>query len=367
MEDQTKPVDDSVNGGNTPGEPQPPVPTRALASVTRQLPALSQPRRLSTETKAQREQIAALVSALGDTSHPLHVEAVRDLVAIGDPAVPALSEALNPRRPWLTSFRAAEALGQIGDGHATGPLIEALRHPNSNVRWGAVAALAAIGDARALLELRRVARNDRGRTTWGESVAGGAQSALDQMQSQNVLLRSAELLKTAVACVLMLVGLVFAWSVITTLRDELGRVGREPVDAVVVAPLVRTAVPTTPPQAVPTPLLQPTALPTPEAPAATTEITGTVLTTGNVRTLPSRESGQRIGIVSVGDEVVFISMSPDQAWYRVRLGSRRSPGSQISSADGSGWVISTVLSPPNQTVVVEQPPLPTATLPSPTP
>ena len=54
--------------------------------------------------------------------------------------VPALNEALNPHRPWLSAYRAAEALGQIGDGRAAGPLLDALRHPNSNVRWSAVRA-----------------------------------------------------------------------------------------------------------------------------------------------------------------------------------------------------------------------------------
>ena len=29
--------------------------------------------------------------------------------------MPALNEALSANRPWLTSYRAAEALGQIGD------------------------------------------------------------------------------------------------------------------------------------------------------------------------------------------------------------------------------------------------------------
>ncbi|HEX9370939.1 MAG TPA: HEAT repeat domain-containing protein, partial [Roseiflexaceae bacterium] len=221
---------------------------QGLAKATRQLPATTTAPAATRRTEARaaqqiaRERIATLIAALGDPSNPLHQGAIDDLVAIGEVAVPALNEALSPARPWLTSYRAAEALGQIGDGRAAGPLLEALRHPNSNVRWSAVRALAVVGDARALLELRRVAREDRGKTSWGESVAGAAQSALNQMQSQNMLLRGADLIKTAVACVLMLVALIVAWKVIGDLRAELGKVGLEPVAASVFAP-APTAVP----------------------------------------------------------------------------------------------------------------------------
>ncbi|HEX5691326.1 MAG TPA: HEAT repeat domain-containing protein, partial [Roseiflexaceae bacterium] len=129
---------------------------QSLAKSTRQLTTPAPTKRAVTQaaSAALRERINSLVGALGDPNHPLHHQALDDLVAIGAPAVPALNDALNPNRPWLTAYRAAEALGQIGDGRAAGPLLDALRHPNSNVRWGAVRALAIVGDARALLELR---------------------------------------------------------------------------------------------------------------------------------------------------------------------------------------------------------------------
>src|SRR5438876_475726 len=91
-----------------------------------------------------------------------------------------------------------------GAGRAEEALLDALHHPNSNVRWSAVRALAVVGDARALLELWRVAREDHSKTSWGESVAGAAQSVLDQMQSRHMILRGIDLIKTAVACVVML-------------------------------------------------------------------------------------------------------------------------------------------------------------------
>jgi hypothetical protein len=324
----------------------------ALVQLTKQLAGTPTQRGVTAETRAQKEQIANLIQALGDPTHELHPVAVRQLIAIGAPAVPALSEALQPNRSWLTSYRAAEALAQLADGRATDALIEALHHTNSNVRWGAVTALAAIGDARAFLELRHIAREDRSKTSWGESVAGAAQSALDQMRGQNVLLRSGELLKTALACVAMLVGLILAWSVVNTLREELARFGREPIPAL---PSVVRPNPVRTPVAQPTPL--PAAAPANDqaqpTPLVTEGFNSRVLTTGNVRLQPSRDLGERIGTVYVGTDVIILASTADQQWYRVRLGQRTN-GSQINSPDGTGWVVATVLSPPEGTVPVEQ-------------
>ena len=341
---------------------------QGLAKVTRQLPAVPVTASRRTDARAvqqaTRERIASLIVALGDPSNPLHQHAVDDLVAIGEAAVPALNEALNPNRPWLTSYRAAEALGQIGDGRAAGPLLEALRHPNSNVRWSAVRALSVVGDARALLDLRRVARDDRGKTSWGESVAGAAQSALNQMQSQNILLRGADLIKTAIACVLMLVALIIAWEIVGNLRTELRQVGHEPVDPGVIAPLApapaQTADPLRqPPQAQPEPTAPATALPTLQAVA---EITGTARVTGNVRAFPIQNQNNRIGGITEGDEVIFLSRTPDGQWYRVRLGQRHANGSKINDPDGNetGWVRSSLLSEPPADIPVEQIVAPTA-------
>jgi hypothetical protein len=341
-----------------------------LARTTRPLPSLQERRAGATvASSAQRERIAVLINALSEADHPLHQSAAEDLVALGDAAVPALNEALRPTRPWLTSYRAAEALGQIGDGRAAGPLMEALRHPNSNVRWSAIRALASVGDARTILELRRVAREDRSKTSWGEPVAGAAQSALDQMQSRNLLMRGADLIKTAVACVLMLVSLIVAYSVVTSLRAELDTVGRLPEGGSAPAVIVSTARPTDTPE--------PTLEPQPTLPAAVAEVTatltlegggalsGTIITSGNVRAQPARGDNV-IGAVSEGDEVVFVSGSPDGEWYRVRLGERVAAGSRISSDDGTGWVARSLLTEPPLAVPIEPvsellPPTPEAT------
>jgi hypothetical protein len=340
-----------------------------FSSITRQWPRQRPPDvarrpaeqaapRTSVST-ATRERIAVLVAALGDPAHAMHQQAVQELVTIGDAAVPALNEALNPRRSWLTNYRAAEALGQIGDGRATGPLIEALHNPNSNVRWGAVRALAAIGDARALLELRRVAREDQGKTSWGEPVAGAAQSAIEQMRAQNVLLRGAELVQTAIACVLMLVALILAWSVVTSLRAELQTFGHETItpitrsQALAQANAEGTAVPAVAGEATAAPATpEPTAAPTA---TAQPQVTGKVRSTANVRASPSVSGGERIGIVNAGDDVIFVATTPDRSWYKVRLGQQTANGSRIDSADGTGWVSSSLLSAPDGNVPVEQP------------
>ena len=372
MDEQETHTDTHANGAAQPETPPADTPasdhTRVgpvlfgTPKLTRQLPKLTAPLAMNTPSAARRneqraaqqaarERIAALVQALGDPANPLHQGALDDLVALGPAAVPALNEALGPSRPWLTAFRAAEALGQIGDGRAAGPLLEALRHPNSNVRWGAVRALAVVGDARALLELRRVARDDRGKTSWGEPVAGAARSALNQMQSQNMLLRGADLIKTAVACVLMLVALIVAWKVVGDLRTQLQQVGFEQVDPSVFAAPAPTAAPQAAPQTLPD--QAPTAEPT-VAPEQL--ITGTVRASANVRAFPDVASGDVIGRISEGDGVVFLGATADGQWYRIRLGERYAASSRITSASGEGWVSRSLLSQPDGTVPVDSAP-----------
>jgi HEAT repeats/Bacterial SH3 domain len=375
---QNQPPDE----GQSPEEPGGRTNTivQSLANITRPVTTVTDRERRAPAqavNAALRERINTLLSSLGDPTHPLHQRAVDDLVSIGPAAVPQLCEALNPQRPWLTAYRAAEALGRIGDGRAAGPLLDALRHSNSNVRWSAVRALATVGDARALIELRRVARGDLGKTSWGESVGGAAQSVLDQMQGQNVLLRGADLLKTAVACVFMLVALILAWTFMTALRSELDELGQ----IVVVedrSPIVRTALPTIP---VPTALPRPTAaaIPTPDVatPAATAPagVAGIspdgpltiVVASGNVRAQPTRGQNNVIGAINEGDEVILVASTPDQQWYRIALGPQRSGSSRIDTPDQTGWVARSLLSAITGEVPVEELQLPTATPAAPEP
>ncbi|HMQ31632.1 MAG TPA: HEAT repeat domain-containing protein [Chloroflexaceae bacterium] len=321
-----------------------------------------------------REHLAALVEALGDTAHPLHAAAVDELVAIGAPAVSAICEALGPGKPWLTVYRAAEAAGRIGDGRAVGPLIQALNHPNSNVRWSAVRALTQIGDMRALLELRRVAQGDQGRTSWGEPVAGTAQSALAEIGRRSVWGQSLELVKTAVVAVLMILSLILAFSVVTTLRGELDRFGRIipgqtdlPTFTLPTAAPRPTEQPRQPtaaaaPTADPAVASDPAAAPTTDgavpglaptsAVAATGALTGTVRQDANVRPLPNTNN-QPVGRVGPGDAIVFLAESPDGNWFLVRLDESGSPRGAINSADGTGWINQALVTPPEGELPVQ--------------
>jgi len=75
-------------------------------------------------------------------------EAAGALIRIGAPAVEPLIQALKDKDPVIR-FGAADALGEIGDRRAVGPLIEALN--DIGVRWRAATdALGKIGDHRAV-------------------------------------------------------------------------------------------------------------------------------------------------------------------------------------------------------------------------
>lgn len=357
-----------------------------LDRLTRRLPG-AQTRRARPlrpgRASPPREQIAALIDALGDTSHPLHASAVDELAAIGPAAVPALCEALSPNRPWLTIYRAAEAAGRIGDGRASGPLIQALNHPNGNVRWSAVRALTQVGDMRAVLELRRVAQNDQGRTSWGEPIAGTAQSALGEIGRRSVWGQSLELIKTAVVAVMMILALILAFSVVSTVRDELDRFG-------LIIPGQTELPQFTLPTAEPEPTLAPLAEPAPVEDAtvagptiepvlapttagnagaalgATSGITGTVRQDANVRPAPGTDN-QPVGRVSLGDTIVFVARSADSQWYLIRLGAEPATGSAINSPDGTGWVNQALVTPPEGELPVQEPALPTPAVPTATP
>ncbi|MFV9507389.1 MAG: HEAT repeat domain-containing protein [Oscillochloridaceae bacterium umkhey_bin13] len=362
-------------------EPVPPEPTPTEAMVpvaperaTRRLNGDDTRRaRVSRPLKTvpTREQTAALVAALGDMTHPLHITAVDELVALGPDAAPALNAALHPDQPWLTIYRAAEAAGRIGDGRTASALIQALNHPNSNVRWGAVRALTQIGDVRALFELRRVAQHDQGRTTWGESVAATAQASLNELGRRSVWGQSLELIKTATAAILMVAALIFAFSTVSTLRAEIDRFGRViPGQNDLPLLILPTAVPRSSiaPQPTRAAALQPTALaeptaqalqPTAELPALAptgaaplgSGLLGLVTRDANVRPLPNTDN-QPIGRLATGDEIQFIAQTSNGEWFRISL---RSSGAQINSPDGTGWISQSLVTPPTGTLPIEDP------------
>ncbi|HTB81679.1 MAG TPA: HEAT repeat domain-containing protein [Opitutaceae bacterium] len=74
------------------------------------------------------EAVEILTSFLASKSDDISREAIGALARIGTPAVPSLIARLNDPQAQLRAS-AAEALGQIGDGRAVGPLIACLKHP----------------------------------------------------------------------------------------------------------------------------------------------------------------------------------------------------------------------------------------------
>ncbi|NJN15886.1 MAG: SH3 domain-containing protein [Oscillochloris sp.] len=324
-----------------------------LERITRRLPSTrTQRSRMlrSRQLSVSREQIADLIAALGDTGHPRHSSAVDELVAIGSPAVPALATVIGPDQPWLLAYRAADAAGRIRDGRAAGALLRALKHQNSNVRWSAVRALTQVDDVRAALELRRIARTDQGRTSWGESVAGAAESALEQLRRRSIWGQSIELVKTAITAVLMILALTLAFSVVTTVRAEFDAFGTvipgqtqiPQFSLPTVAPTASRTVPTARPVV---------GLPTAQATApvfASDIITGTVLQVGNVRPFPGTNN-EPIGRLNPGDEVVILGQNENNQWFLVRLAEEQAADSAIDNPDGSGsgWINQALVTAPN--------------------
>jgi HEAT repeat protein len=86
---------------------------------------------------------AALVAALGDADKGVRARAMEGLVA--QRAVIPLVRALQDPA-WRTRYRAAEALGLIGDRRAVQPLVRALTDEKDHVRYMAAKALGLIAD-----------------------------------------------------------------------------------------------------------------------------------------------------------------------------------------------------------------------------
>jgi hypothetical protein len=87
-----------------------------------------------------------LVANLWSPDGVVRQHARRDLVTIGQPAVPALIEALSAGDQYVR-WEAAKALGQIADPVAAPALVAALDDRDGAVRWLAAKGLIAIGCA----------------------------------------------------------------------------------------------------------------------------------------------------------------------------------------------------------------------------
>ena len=87
--------------------------------------------------------------------------------------------------------QAVETLGDIG-GPAVEPLIEALKHENKDVRWGAARALGAIGDASAVEPLSETLKDKSGtvrqeavKALWGIGDASAVKALIKALESED--------------------------------------------------------------------------------------------------------------------------------------------------------------------------------------
>ena len=313
----------------------------AEQTPTSKQPPQSNAKPSATPPPANDSQIKGLIAALGTPTDPQHDQAEDLLIKFGTQSVSALGDVLTPQAPWLLAYRAANALGQIGDGRASRPLINVLSHPHANVRWSAVRALAKVGDSRAILALRRVAREDRGRTSWGESVAATAQAALNEMQRTSTLLRLSEPVKIALLVALAFFAFVWASGRVNAYRATLNNTSAQ-VWGTPVTPIIPTALPEEDGQgtdsgtdsggeATPEATATPEVTVTPTVAAVTAQV---VAASANVRPAPNT-SNDPIGRLQSGQTVQILGQSGD--WYKI----------QLPDATGTGWVSVSVMGPPS--------------------
>ncbi len=85
-----------------------------------------------------------LIATLHDPDKGVRTMAVQALVELGTPAVDPLLDLLDDRH-WVVRYRAAEALGLIGDQRAVKPLVDMLADEKDHVRYMAAKGLGRIG------------------------------------------------------------------------------------------------------------------------------------------------------------------------------------------------------------------------------
>ncbi|MDD3857686.1 MAG: HEAT repeat domain-containing protein [Methanoculleus sp.] len=113
---------------------------------------------ISPESGDDRLDLENLISRLFDPEKAVRAEAMHGFVAVGKPAVPACVALLSDG-DWRVRYRAAEALGLLGDGEAYAPLVAALDDEKDHVRYMAAKGLGLLGDPRAVVLLGRM-QND---------------------------------------------------------------------------------------------------------------------------------------------------------------------------------------------------------------
>lgn len=111
------------------------------------------------DDRPDEHDLQTLLARLSDPEKEVRAEAMHGLVRIGKPAVPACITLLQ-EDDWKVRYRAAEALGLIGDDGAYTPLIAALDDGKDHVRYMAAKGLGLLGDPHAVAHLTRMQRDE---------------------------------------------------------------------------------------------------------------------------------------------------------------------------------------------------------------
>lgn len=112
------------------------------------------------------ELIEELINECGCADGRAQQRARDALEDIGSPAVGPLIHALLNAENTTIRWRAAEALGHIGDIDAIDPLINALKDKDNSVKWRAIEALADIGQP-AIKPLTMAIEDEDEEVRWG--------------------------------------------------------------------------------------------------------------------------------------------------------------------------------------------------------
>ncbi len=115
-------------------------------------------------------EIEALIKSCGEGNGLAQQEARLALETFGEAAVEPIIQALLNSENTVIRWRAAEALGNIGDYRAIEPLIQALGDKDTSVQWRAIEALAIIGKP-AMKSLYFAAEDENVEIRWGATRA----------------------------------------------------------------------------------------------------------------------------------------------------------------------------------------------------
>ena len=118
-------------------------------------------REIYLDSIQKTRQLAGLSNNIyAEITHDLIVRKEWDeLIRLGEPSVEPLIQALKDEE-WGARYRAAEALGEIGDARVVEPLIQALKDENPDVRMRTARALGKIGDERAVEPLIQALKDE---------------------------------------------------------------------------------------------------------------------------------------------------------------------------------------------------------------